>query len=43
MKKCSVLLPRLQKNIRFDFADELKIGEVRYDNMTLIIIKVQLF
>ena len=33
------------KNIRFDFenADELKIGDVRYDNMTQITIKVQLY
>ena len=31
------------KNIRFDFDDELKIGDVRYDNMTKITIKVQLF
>ena len=30
-------------NIRFDFDDELKIGDVRYDNMTKITIKVQLF
>ena len=27
------------KNIRFDFDDELKIGDVRYDNMTKIIIQ----
>ena len=26
-----------------DFDDELKIGDVRYDNMTKITIKVQLF
>ena len=32
-----------KKNIRFDFADELKIRDVRYDNMTKITIKVQLF
>ena len=31
------------KNIRFDFDDDLKIGDVRYDNMTKITIKVQLF
>ena len=29
-----IVLPRLQKNIRFDFDDELKIGDVRYDKMT---------
>ena len=38
-----VLLTPLQKNIRFDFDDELKIGDVRYDNMTKKTIKVQLF
>ena len=31
------------KNIRFDFDDKLKIGDVRYDNITEITIKVQLF
>ena len=31
------------KNIRFDFDDELKIGDVTYDNVTKIIIKEQLF
>ena len=31
------------KNIRLDFDDELKIGDFRYDNMTKIIIKIQLF
>ena len=35
-QKNSILyvLPRLQKNIRFDFDDELKIEDVRYDDMT---------
>ena len=32
-----------KKNIWFDFDDELKIGDDRYDNMTKITIKVQLF
>ena len=32
-----------KKSIRFDFDDELKIGHIRYYNMTKIIIKVQLF
>ena len=31
------------KNIQFDFDDELKVRDVRYDNMTKITIKVQLF
>ena len=31
------------KNIRFDFDDELKIGDVRYKHLTKITIKVQLF
>ena len=31
------------KNIRFDFADKLKIGDVRYKPLTKITIKVQLF
>ena len=37
------LLPRLQKKKPVDFDDELKIGDVRYDNLTKIIMKVQLF
>ena len=37
------ILPRLQKKKPVDFDDELKIGDVRYDNMTKITIKVQLF
>ena len=37
-----ILLPRLQKK-PVDFDDELKIGDVRYDNLTKITIKVQLF
>ena len=48
--KCAVflstvfqVLPRLQKKKPVDFDDELKIGDVRYDNMTKITIKVQLF
>ena len=32
-----------KKNIRFDFADELKIGVVRYKYLTETTIKVQLF
>ena len=39
----SVLLPRLQKNIRFDFDGEIKIRYVRYKHLTEITIKVQLF
>ena len=31
------------KKSRFDFADELKIGDVRYKHLTQITIKVQLF
>ena len=31
------------KKRRFDFADELKIGDVRYKHLTQITIKVQLF
>ena len=31
------------KNIRFDFADEFKVGDVRYKHLTKITIKVQLF
>ena len=38
----SLVLPRLQKK-PVDFDDELKIGDVWYDNMTKITIKVQLF
>ena len=37
------VLPRLQKKKPVDFDDELKIGDVRYDNMTKITIKQQLF
>ena len=37
------VLPRLQKKKPVDFDDELKIGDVWYDNMTKITIKVQLF
>ena len=40
--KDSKILARLQKNIRFDFDDELKIGDVRYKHLTKITIKVQL-
>ena len=40
---CNVYSLLNNKNIRFDFEDELKIGNVRYDNMTLTTIKVQLF
>ena len=39
----SYLLPPLQKKYPVYFDDELKIGDVRYDDMTQIIIKVQLF
>ena len=35
-------LPVREKG-RFDFDDEIKIGDVKYDNMTKITIKVQLF
>ena len=40
-----VMLARLQKkiHIRFDFDNELKIGDVRYKHLTKITIKVQLF
>ena len=31
------------KKSRFDFADELKVGYVRYTHLTQITIKVQLF
>ena len=31
LAQVSILLPPLQKNIRFDFDYELKIGDVRYD------------
>ena len=31
------------KKSRFDFADELKVGDVRYKRLTQITIKVQLF
>ena len=31
------------KKSRFDFADELKVGDVRYKHFTQITIKVQLF
>ena len=31
------------KKSRFDFADELKVGDVRYKQLTQITIKVQLF
>ena len=31
------------KKSRFDFADELKVRDVGYDNITKITIKVQLF
>ena len=37
------LLPRLQKKKPVDFDDELRIGDVRYDNMIQITFKVQLF
>ena len=37
------VLPRRQKKNPVDFDDELKIEDVRYDNMTKITIKVQLF
>ena len=38
-----VLLPHRQIKYPVDFDDELKIGDVRYDKMTSITIKVQLF
>ena len=37
------LLPRRQKKNPVDFDNELKIVDVRYDNITKITIKVQLF
>ena len=37
------VLPRRQKKNPVDFDSELKIEDVRYDNMTRITIKVQLF
>ena len=36
-------LPGHIKSIQFDFADELKIGDVRCKHLTQITIKVQLF
>ena len=39
----TLLLPRLQKKKPVDFDDELRIGDVRYDNMIKITFKVQLF
>ena len=42
--QCSFVLTPLQKKYPVNFDDELKIGDVRYDNMTKITItKVQLF
>ena len=38
-----MVLPRRQKKNPVDFDDELEIGDVRYDNMTQITIKEQLF
>ena len=38
-----VVLTPLQKKYPVDFDDELKIGDIRYDNITKITIKVQLF
>ena len=32
-----------RKKVRFDFANELKIGDVRYKHLTKTTIKVQLF
>ena len=37
------VLPRLQNKKPVDFDDELKIGDVWYDNMIKITIKVHLF
>ena len=31
--RCIYLLPRLQQKSRFDFEDELKIGDVRYKHL----------
>ena len=39
----NIVLPRLQKKKPVDFDDELKIGDVRYDNMAKRTIEVQLF
>ena len=47
LKKVISILPytssfaKIKKPVNFD--DELKIGDVRYDNLTKITIKVQLF
>ena len=38
-----LLLPHRQIKYPVDFDDELKVGDVRYDNMTKITIKQQLF
>ena len=38
----TIVLSRLQKK-PVDFDDELKVGDVRYDDMTKITIRVQLF
>ena len=36
-------LPGSLQQVRFDFANELKIGDVRYKHLTQLLIKVQLF
>ena len=42
-EKLIEVLPRLQKKRPVEFDDELKIGDVRYDNIIKITIKVQIF
>ena len=41
--RIAIYLLLYKKKYPVDFDDELKIGDVRYDNMTKITIKVQLF
>ena len=45
LKLSKFILPRLQKKKKkpVDLDDELRIGDVRYDNMIKITFKVQLF
>ena len=42
-KRIKHILPRRQKINPVDFDDKLKIGDDRYDNISKITIKVQLF
>ena len=41
--RSNFILPHRQIKYPVDFDDELKIGDVRYDKITKITIKVQLF